>query len=419
MATTSTFDGMLNEYLANPLLMAEYIKRDWAMSNVEIDNSWKLGTMPVPFEGACASSIEFGQLAASTDIATSSYVRGEVSSHKEVWASLILYHKDLMNHNGKIPETTFLKIVPNEADKLLTRMKETVSVALLNGSHLAKVNEEASSASGILGVDHAERFTIGQKVTLDDDNSAAADYYVIAIDMNATLSYGSITLSATRGGGAANVSAYTIAQNAKLYSPGVLTNGSFTSMREALLSAANGGSAALYGQTKTAYPYLQATNATSAFGASITASNILDKIFDFYTTVRTKGRGNANTILLSYKHLGSILKLIETQKGPFSVSKQPNASLYGWTEIEITSVKGNLKIVAVQEADDDIIMFLDMSAFKFYTNGGFKKRQAPDGKEYFEIRATTGYAYVLDFCLFGELVCAKPNACGIIPSVSY
>ena len=419
MATTSTFDSMLNEYLANDLLMAEYIKRDWALSNLEIDNSWKLGTLPVPFEGACASSVEFGQLAASTDIAQSQYVRGEVSSHKEVWASLILYHKDLMNHNGKIPETTFLRIVPNEADKLLTRMKETVSVALLNGSHLAKVTDDTNAATGVLVVDHAERCTIGQKVTLDDDNSAAADYYVIAIDMNASPAYGSITLSASRGGAAANVSAYTVSQNAKLYNPGVLSNGSFTSMRDALLSAANGGSATLYGQTKTAYPYLQAINAGSTFGASITAANILDKLFDFYTTVRTKGRGNANTILVSLKHLGSIMKLVETQKGPYSVTKQPMASLYGWTEIEITSVKGTLKIVGVQEADDDVIMFLDMSAFKFYTNGGFKKREAPDGKQYFEVRATTGYAYILDFCLFGELVCLKPNTCGIIHAISY
>ena len=419
MATTSSFDSMLNEYLANDLMMAEYIKRDWALTNIDVDNSWKLGNLIVPFEGACASSIEFGQLAASTDIAQSQYVRGSVTAHKEVWGTLILNHKDLMNHNGKIPETTFLRIVPNEADKLLTRMKQTVSVAMLNGAHIAKVTDDTNAATGVMIVDHVERFTIGQKVTLDDDNSAAADYYVIAVDVNASLAAGSITVSATRGGAAANVSAYTVAQNAKFYSPGVLSNGSFTSMRDALLSAANGGSASLYGQTKTAYPYLQAINSGSVFGASITASNILDKLFDFYNSVRIKGQGNSDTILVSYKHLGSIMKIIETQKGGFAVTKQPMASRYGWTEIEITSVKGTLKIVGIQEADDDVIMFLDMSAFKFYTNGGFKKRQAPDGKEYFEIRATTGYAYVLDFCLFGELVCLKPNTCGIIHAINY
>ena len=64
----------------------------------------------------------------------------------------------------------------------------------------------------------------------------------------------------------------------------------------------------MYGVSKLAYPYLQAVNID---GSAITATNILKKIFDGYVEVRTKAKGTANEILMSYKHLGSIMKIIE------------------------------------------------------------------------------------------------------------
>jgi len=414
MATTRSFQDMLNEYLPNNLMMEELIKRDWVMTNVEIDNSWKGGRLITPFEGAHGSTVEFGQLAASNDISEFDYVRGYLDDYVEVWSSMLFNHKDLMEHNGKVPETTFLKILPGQIDRVLGYTKEVVSTALLSGSHFATFTDDGT-ALGVIEVDHIDRFTIGQKLTIDDNNSAALNVYVIAISVDDS----TITVSATRGGGAVDVSAYTTAQAAKCYHPGVLANGSFQSMKGMLLSAANGGTTNIQNVAKTAWPILQAVNSGSVFGASITATNILDKLFDFYTVVRSKAKGNANTILMSYKHLGSVLKLLESQKGPFVVTKNLQASLYGWSEIEITSVRGALKIVGILEADDDCIMYLDMATFKLYSNGGFKKRQAPDGKEYFEIRNTSGYAYILDMCFFADLACLAPGHNGIINGISY
>ena len=109
------------------------------------------------------------------------------------------------------------------------------------------------------------------------------------------------------------------------------------------------------------------------------------------------------------------MKIIETQKGGFKVTPtSEKASEFGWTEIEITSVKGRLKIVGIQEMDDDVIYFIDWTALKFYTNNFFRKRKAPDGKEYFEVRNNTGYQYIVDISLFGELVFNKVGQCGII-----
>lgn len=420
MATTRSFSAMLNEYLPNELLKEELIKRDYILQKVEKDDKWLGGNLIVPFEGGVASSIAFGSLTASNDVSEYTYVRGSITTQPEAWGTLAFNHRDLMEH-GNVSEQNFLKMLPNQIDQFIQYMKETVSVNMTGAAYFATLTVDGTAA-GVIEVDHVERFTIGQKVVLFDSGTAQANYYVIAVDLNGgTLKRGSVTLSASRGGAAADVSAYGIAQSARCYHDGVLVAGvvtnRFTSLRDSLLSLANGGTTNLYGTAKTAYPYLQAINVD---GASITATNIIESLFDAYTTVRSKARGNASTFLMSYKHLGSVMKSIETQKGGFKVSvNSTNASLYGWTEIQVTTVKGQLTIVGIQELDDDVIMMIDWSALKFYSNGFFKKRKSPDGKEFFESRATTGYTYLVDVCLFGDLVLLAPSRCGIIYGISY
>lgn len=420
MGTTRTFNDMLNEYLPNELLKEEFVKRDYLLSKIEKDDSWLGGNLVVPFKAAGASSVAFGSLTASTDIAEDKYVRGGVSGHKEVWGSMVFNHRDLMEHD-QISEQNFLKILPGTIEDFMDYMKNVVSVNLLNGAHFAKMIADpatglvvAGDSSGQVYVDRPDRFVIGQKVYVDDDDSAATYGYVTAIDMNTQM----ITIKDARSSGAAvNLSGYSVAQNAKFYNDGAQSN-SFSSLRGALLSATNGGDSTLYGVTKTLYPYLQAINVS---GSDITASNIMEKIFDALTTVRQFGKGNPTDVVMSYKNLASCIKRIEASKGAFNVVPgSQRASQFGWTEIEVGSVtKGALKLVGVQEADNDIIMFLDWRALKFYSNGFFKKRRSPDGIEYFEVRATTGFTYIVDMCLFGEIVVQRPSYCGILHSISY
>ena len=420
MATTTNtyFNSMLNEYLPNQLLMEELIKRDWFLKNCEMDNSWKGSNIIVPFQGTKASTVSFGSLSASGNISQSKYIRGQITGYKEVWGSLIFNEADLINHEGKITENTFLKILPKEIDMFMDTFKQVVSTSLINGSYFDKLATNGT-AGGTAEVYHIDRFMIDQELELDDDNSASATYYAIAIDVNtATVGTGTITLSATRGGAAADISAYTTAQNAKVYHPGVITNGSFVSLKEALLSAANGGSANIHGVSKLAWPSLQAVNID---GSSWSATNILDKLFDAFTTVRRKAKGKADTVLMSFKHLGNVMKILESQKGAYLVTKAPNASLYGWTEIEITNVTGQgLKLVGIVEMDDDVVMFLDMRSFVFRTKGGFRKRVDPDdGKNFYTVRNTTGYQYIVDNCLFGEMEHSMPGYNAIVYGISY
>ena len=62
MATASTIGNMLQEYITNKMLMAEYVKRDWALSNVEMVTGWhggnaNNGKLIVPFDAGSPSSI--------------------------------------------------------------------------------------------------------------------------------------------------------------------------------------------------------------------------------------------------------------------------------------------------------------------------------------------------------------------------
>jgi len=411
MATTRTFSNMLNEYLPEKLLLDELKKRNWALQNIEQDDSWLGGNLVIPFLGAVGSTVTFGSLAASSDIAEELSVRGQISAYKEVWGSMLFNETDLLQH-GKLSEQNFLKIIPDAIMRHADYLSGMISQNLLTGNAVAKATVDGT-AGGNITVLQPDRFQIGMKVVVDDDNSSPVTGYVSTINMNS----GVLLIVTARGGSTGvDLSAYTVAQNAVIYNDGQQSNG-FDNLPNQLLASANGGASSILGVTKTSYPFTQAINVS---GSAITASNILSQIFDAYVTVRRLGGGKPFKVVMSYKNYGSCLKALETQKGAFNVI--PNAKKtesYAYDAISIGGFAGTLELNAVQEMDDDKIMLLDMSTLKFYTNGGIRRRRAPDGKEFFEVRNTSGFQYIVDHCLFGEFVVQQPKKNGIIYGISY
>ncbi len=163
MATDREFSAMLNEYLTDDLLMEELVKRDYFLTKIAKDEDWKGGTAVVPFRGSQASSIKFGGLTASNDVAQSKYVRGQITGYREVWGTLIFNETDLQQHNGKMPESTFLRILPDEIDDFMDNFKEVVSYQLAAGPHFATVTDATNAATGIFIVDRIDKFMIRMK----------------------------------------------------------------------------------------------------------------------------------------------------------------------------------------------------------------------------------------------------------------
>lgn len=412
MATSRSFNDMLNDYLPYKLLRAEFADRSYVFKNIEKDNGWKMGPLIVPFEGATASSVEQGSLTDESDIADYDYVRGEISTYPESWGTMQFKQRDLMEHDGKIPESTFLRILPNQIDNFLNYQKFVVNCQMLNGPVIANLTANGdASGTGVADVDRIDRFMIGQKCYIFDDDTTAAAVYVIAIDVNNKR----VTVSDSRGGSAYSISSFSTAQNALFYFSGAQTaSNRFSSIKTSLLSYANGGTETLYGQTKTAYPYLQAWNES---GTDIDATNVLRKIHNAVGNVKRFTPGRPTEAWMSYKHFQAIQAILESQKGSFKQAGLDSAKSYAWDEIEVWGAKAKLKLVAMQEMDDDWIGLVDPSAMKIHSNGFFKKNISPDGNAYFVKRASTGYTYICDICFYGDLVVNKPSFCGIIHSI--
>lgn len=417
MASSRNFQDMLNEHLSYDLLKEEMIRRDWLLQNVQRDDGWKGGTLIVPFQGSHASTVSWGALAGASNVDQPTYVRGEVTAQKEMWGTIRFEHRDLIEHDGRVSEKSFLRVLPEVLDDFMTYTKERSSLNMLNGS--ADIANADGLVGGTIGATHPERFTIGEEVYVDDDDSPTSSTgYITAINMNT----GVLTIEDARSGGAAvDLSAFTVAQNAKLYFKGTQpgADDGFTSLRSQLLSAANGGSATLFGQTKVDYPYLQAIQVD---GSAISATNIMDRIFSANVKVLNRASGRPTKVVMSYKNLMACMQNLEiTQgKGQYHIDqKSRKVTSHGWQEINVLGAKGELTLVGVQEVDDDVIYFLDPRAIKFHSNGFFRKRVAPDGKSYFEIRASTGFSYLVDILLFGELVVCRPSSCGVLHSVNF
>lgn len=420
MSTKRSFNDMLNDYLAYDLLKNETIKRNFLLNRIETDESWRGGPLIVPYQAGNASSFKYGGLTATNDVSENKYVRGQVDGYKEIWGTMKFHSRDLMEHGGSgggdtVSEQSFLKNLPGTVEQFLDDMKQVVSVNFLNGTHFAKVTSDESGTDGVIAVDHPERFTINQKVIVKDSNSDITGY-VREIDMNAK----TVTLYDARVGGTALsfASAEAIASaTGKFYVDGADTStNAFTSLRAQLLSATNGGDSTQFGQTKTAHPFLQATNKT---GAGISgSSDILDELFDFVNQHRMLGRMGANELVMSYKNLGACMAALELTSGPYKHTGT-SANVYGWTTISVTGVKGEFKLTGVQEMDDDVIYLMDWRSLKLHTNQGFKKHKDPEGKVYYTVRETDGYVYYVDLCMYGELVVNKPALNGVLHSISW
>lgn len=414
MATDRSFSSMLNEYLPYELLRAEMIKKVWLFNKCKKDDTWLGGNLVVPFQGAGASSVSWGSLTAEADIAEDQYVRGNVSAYKEMWGTMKFKSTDLKQH-GKLSDQNFLKLLPDTLDRFVDLMKERASLVMMNG--YASLANADGVVGGTIGVKNPERFCVGEKVYVDDDNSAPVVGYITAINQNT----GVLTIQTARSGGVAvDLSAYTVAQNAKLYYDGTQpgSDNGFTSLRSQLLSAANGGASTQFGVTKTAWSFLQATQIS---GSGVTASNILDRIFAGYVKVANRGSSNPNQIVMSFKNLASCMQQLEGSKGAYHINQQSSeVTSHNWKTIQIGSVKGDLELVGVQEMEDDLIYYLDPKrSVTFHSNGMIKRETSPDNNQFYTVRAQSGYTYIVDHSLFGELVVSRPSDHGVMHSVNF
>lgn len=428
------------------------------------------GPLTIRFKGAQASSQKMGGMTDQSQIVQAKYVLGQILVQPETWGSLIFNQKDIMVH-GKISELNFLNVLEDNLEDFMEVMKYNISTALLEGPAYCKVVaiiNAGTDNTGTVLVDRPDRLHIGQKVLINLPASEA----VIAHGTQPIFAFiKSINVNSSSGGQAAGLViltsdiglttpldftgvlqrqladgtvlvGYSLAGNlpantTKLYMDGTLDGlagagtgtassvvNAFSNLKDLMFpfgvaagSSLGAGSLNLYGVLKTTYPYTQSIYFS---GAAATSVNLVKQCFAAFTQTRRFGKGRPTDIIMSYNNLAIVMAIVEASKGAFNVV--PNsykASQFGFTEVKIGSVTSQtLKFVGIQEMGDDWIGLIDWRALKFYSNGMFRKHKTPDGIEYFTIRNVSGYQYIVDIALFGDIVLERPSYCGVIGDIA-
>lgn len=408
MSLSISFSDMLKNYRPINILKDEVKKRDYMFRNIKKDQSWKGGRYQIPVNTSPATSVKFGALTAAAAIDELKATMAYETSYVEIMQSLIFNQRDLAS--GDNYEGSFLKVMMDTLEPAAMYYKEIISHSLLIGSRIDVLTANGDTlGTGVASVNFPERFELDQLVVLKDSDTRA-EFYVIAIDLNAK----SVTFSSSRGGSAASIAAYTVANSAGIYYDGTINTSTgaaentMNSLRDGLLSAANGGSANLHNVAKASYKQWQAHQENLA-GAS--AETLIEYLFKAWVTASRKGRGNPSEVLLSYDNFQYIVNSLETNRR-FSVSDLK--ADYGFTSVRISGPAGALKITALPEMDNDIAPIVDWNAFRLAGMRFFEPVKSPkDGDIVFQVRNTTGYQYIMDVAFYGNLIFYHPSYCGI------
>lgn len=427
----STFNSMINEYLPYDLLMKEFEERNWLLKTANMKEGWLGDNLIIPYQSTLASSVKMGGLTAANDIAEAEFVRGQLTGYKECWATLLFQSRDLLEHD-KVSEKNFLRLMPDQLEQSMTYMKELVSSAVLNVQQIADISSITTAGGaatlGVIVISNPEAVRIGQKVLLRDAATTEEEAYIISINMN----NGSIEVADTRGGTEYNPALTVTATGGGVYLPDTYnstTNNGFTSLLQQVLpSGYLNAPATVFGQTKTSSPFTQGliydaadwangTPSTGAQGAGnlITAhTDILAQIFNALAKARQR-KANPTTFLMSYKHFSACLTALEYGGGSSSTQGSgafknvtDKVDYAGFSEISVGSLMGSVKLVAINEMTDKVILGIDEKKLDFHTNKGFMIQESPDGLKFYSVRNTTGYQYIIDICFYGDFVYSQP-----------
>lgn len=410
---SADFNAMLNDHLHYGLLKEELEARNYLWKTLDHDDEVS-GDIPVPFQAARSSSIKRGAgPTAVADITKHQYTRGSVAfaDIPKVWGSMIFNWEDILNHDGRVKQKSFLgTFLPQQISDFTEKFAEDLNHGALNTAR-KDTAVAAGDASGNIEVNRIERYEVGEYLVFEDGEVG----WVKTINVNTN-----IINVVTALGGSTGVDLTTVEAGDDIFKDGAQTAANqMTSLRDALLSAANGGDTNIYGVSKLASPYTQAVNIS---GAAITATNILEKLFDGVATFRRKAKVGKLELWMSLKHLGSVMKTLEQDKGPYKMEPgSMKVNEYGFTEINVFGPKtGAIKVVGLQEMDDDVIFGIDTGSMKFHSVKGIQKVKTPDGNLYTVNRsATTGFDFVCDLYYRGDLIVSKPHRNCVFYSISY
>ena len=437
---------ILNQNLTPKLMYNEFL-RDTAIMRITHTKKqgWRGGPIQVPFDAGEQSNYQSGGgLVPLEDIAPDLYKRGVISGYKYVHGALQFQARDLEQLGGgtMVPRDAFLQVkVAEKIQRNKARFKFNLSHAILNGGALVRAT--ANLTANTITVNRPNNLTRGQKLVLQNTASGATPHrqevWVQKINSNTRV----VTLATDKTLGTAvalTPANYTLANAPVLFNPGDENPANrLTSLPDQILTAANGGSANLFGIPKTDHQFLQAINVDDAQGSN-TREAVLDKIFDTAQTLIHQGQpategGNgmrmnedgmrsatgrafgSMKVLVSLEKVGLFKKYFrDKRESYFKVTKGKDLTFFDASRFKISTATDEvLDIIGVKSMPDDRAYFIGDDTLMFYTLNYMGTYKDPQGNRWVIERDNSyGWSFVTDFYLYGEYIVKRPAGCAAL-----
>lgn len=404
---TAGLSDMLREYAPHSVIMDEFKRDNFVFNQFGTDKSWKNGAAyQIPWELSSSNDTQMGALVDESVMGeVGNYKKAILTNQPEMWGAIKFLEKDLTRYSDL--KQSFLKIFPDKLTQLADHMKANLATMVLRGGSICTATANGT-VGGVLTVDRPQFLTVGQRVLIKATASVTA--YVRQIDMNTrqVLFY-----NARSGGAVVDLSAYTTALGTKVMVPGGDTE-TLTSLQTYLLPAAQGGLDTIHGQAKLSSPLLQPQIFS---GSAYTKANILDQLYDFYWAVKELSKVKSSEVWVPFHVFAACSKLAQSSKRFVDGGKK---SGYGFASMTLIGSEGEFTLTAIADMPTDKIYLLNKDAFKFVGDTFFeKKRQLNSDDEFFTLRKTTGYEYIMDVCFRAEFVCTKLAGSAVVRSVPF
>jgi len=431
---STLYDNMLNEYLRADLIYNSIYRYTYFLEKIKKATDWKGGAYPIPFYGNGASSISSGSgLTPIAEISRSSTIRGYMDAQIRIKAALAFNEDDEDKHDSGSKKDSFMAVqkhVTFEIAQMLNKTRQSLNMKMLTG-FLSRATG-AGNASGEVSIDRVEIFEIGQKLIFREKATPASvagwiskinlETDTITVATDATLAT-ALDFTAL---GAGFITDDEIFLDGDVDLATHMPINQMNTLRDILLSNSAGGPANLYGIAKADYTFLQGINAD---GSGITGSNILDEIFNIYSMQINrkvkKGLGNTKPkdVLLNTKLYTLAMAQLEADEknaSAYNVSSMKKTKFH-YDSVAVKVRRGlELNIIEVPELSSDIIPIIDANTFTHVTNGKLRQKGQKHGNSglFLDRNSTSGFTYVWDAALDGNVVCDNPQANAIIHSVS-
>lgn len=408
MSTSSTpnLNEMLREYAPHSLITDIFKKDNFVFNQFEMDKSWKNGaSYQIPWELADgASDMEMGQLVADSELNDLGiYKKAVLTEQPELWAALKFNEKDLTRY-GDLKQS-FLKIFPEKVESLVDRMKMNVACIILRGGAIATATAAGTNA-GVLKVDKPQFLALGQRVLVKDDNSSVVAY-VKQINMNTK----DVLFHNGRGSSSTAVDLSGISVGGKVAIVGSDTE-TFSSIQDYLLPASLGGKDTIHGVSKISSPLLQPQVLD---GSAITASNVLDKLYDHYFEIKELGKVKKGDMWVPYNVFKHAAKKAQESKRYMEGGKEAG---HGFSRIKLIGPDGEMTLTGLADMPSNMIYMPDAADFKFVGDTFFDRKRQLNGDEFHTVRKQSGYEYIVDICARFEFVAKKLNSSAVIHSIN-